>query len=114
MSYSKRVDATQAAIVAALRQTGATIVDLSRCGQGVPDLLCGRVMPCPFCQAHYPQAILLEVKTARGKLNTAQEEFHANWRGPLAIVRTIDDALATVGIADGRGAVLAALAREAR
>jgi deoxycytidylate deaminase len=110
MSYSKRVDATQAAIVAALRQTGATIVDLSRCGQGVPDLLWGRKAPCPFCQAHYSQAGLIEIKTAMGKLNKAQEEFHANWRGPLAVVRTIEEALEAVHVAgDTPRAVLAAL-----
>jgi lambda repressor-like predicted transcriptional regulator len=107
--YKARTDSTQAAIVAALRQTGATVVDLSRCGSGIPDLLVGRVMPCPFCQAYQPRAILLEVKTAHGKLNKLQEEFHASWRGPIYTVKTIEDALAALDIDPRMGAVLAAL-----
>jgi hypothetical protein len=110
MAYKKRTDSTQAAIVAALRQTGATIVDLSRCGSGVPDLLVGRVMPCPFCQAHTPRNVLIECKAGRGKLNKLQEAFHANWRGPIFVTRTVEDALEAIYVAgDHPRAVLAAL-----
>jgi hypothetical protein len=98
MRQRARTDSTQAAIVAALRQTGATVLDLSKVGQGCPDVLAARVMPCPFCGAHQPRNVLIECKAERGKLNTAQEEFHDNWRGPICTVKTIDEALAAIGV----------------
>jgi hypothetical protein len=109
MRQRARTDSTQAAIVAALRQAGATVHDTSKVGGGFPDIIAGRVMPCPFCQAHTPRNVLIECKAGRGKLNKLQEEFHASWRGPITVVKTVEEALVAVGLADGRDAVLAAL-----
>ena len=39
MAYARRVDATQAAIVDALRKTGWLVYDASRFGGGFPDLV---------------------------------------------------------------------------
>lgn len=98
MRQRARVDATQSAIVQALRQVGATVQDLSRVGGGCADLLVARPMPCPCCGAHYPRNVLLEVKTERGTLNALQVDFHATWRGPVFVVRNVDDALKAVGV----------------
>jgi hypothetical protein len=97
MRRAARTDSTQAAIVAALRRSYASVLDLSKVGiSGCPDLLAGRLALCPYCKAIIPRNVLLEVKTAKGKLNKAQEKFHAEWRGPIEVVRTIDEALEAV------------------
>ena len=90
----KKTDANQSAIVAVLREVGATVVDLSAVGRGVPDLLVG------FRGVSY----LLEVKNVKGKNRTTpdQDVFYAWWRGaPAIIVRTADEALSAIGATEG-------------
>lgn len=88
MRRAAKVDATQAPIVAALQRLGAEVINLSRVGAGVPDLLVslrGRLS-------------LIEVKTGRaGKLTPAQIDFHAAMARagtPVTVLRSIDDAIA--------------------
>ena len=91
---AKRTDANQSAIIAVLREVGATVVDLSAVGKGVPDLLVG----------HRGVTYLLEVKNVKGKNKTTpdQDIFYAWWRGgPVHIVRTADEALAAIGAIRG-------------
>ena len=91
---AKRTDANQSAIITILRQVGATVVDLSAVGKGVPDLLVG----------HRGVTYLLEVKNVKGKNKTTpdQDIFYAWWRGgPVHIVRTADEALAAIGAIRG-------------
>jgi len=90
----KKTDANQSAIIAVLREVGATVVDLSAVGKGVPDLLVG------FRGATY----LLEVKNVKGKNRTTpdQDVFYAWWRGAsVSIVRTADEALLAIGATEG-------------
>lgn len=85
----RRTDANQASIMAALRQVGATVVDLSAVGKGVPDLLVG------FRGRTY----LLEVKNkaGRNRLTADQDVFIAWWHGvPPVIVYNEDDALIAI------------------
>jgi hypothetical protein len=92
---AKRTDANQSAIIAVLREVGATVVDLSAVGKGVPDLLVG----------HRGVTYLLEVKNVKGKNRTTpdQDVFYAWWRGaPVTIVRTADDALIAIGATEGQ------------
>ncbi len=96
MAY--QTDATQAAIVAALRAAGCSVCHIaSATGQaGIPDLLVGRR------SVNY----LLEVKVRVGKrnprsasLSPGQVEWHRNWRGaPVWIVTTPEEALRAVGV----------------
>lgn len=85
----RRTDANQAEIVAALRKVGCYVMDLSHVGRGCPDLLVSD-----------RQKILhvMEIKTAKGKLNKRQQEWHAQWQGPCHVVRSVAEALAAVGI----------------
>jgi hypothetical protein len=85
---AKRTDANQADIIAALRQVGAKVVSLHEVGGGVPDLLV----------AFRGRNHLIEIKTTDGKLNKRQENWRANWPAPVAIARTIGDALTAIGI----------------
>lgn len=90
----RKTDANQSAITAVLREVGATVVDLSAVGKGVPDLLVG------YRGATY----LLEVKNVKGKNKTTpdQDVFYAWWRGaPVSIVRTADEALLAIGATEG-------------
>lgn len=67
----------------ALRQCGACVLDLSRVGQGCPDLLVG----------YRGVNILVEAKTAKGELTKCQHDFLQLWRGEWCIVRSVEDAL---------------------
>ena len=90
----RKTDANQSDIIATLREVGATVVDLSAVGKGVPDLLVG------FRGATY----LLEVKNVKGRNRTTpdQDVFYAWWRGaPVFIVRTADEALTAIGATEG-------------
>jgi len=91
MRRAAKVDANQGEIVAALRKIGATVQPLHAVGQGCPDLLVGwRGMTS-----------LLEVKdgakppSAR-KLTEDQEKWHANWRGQVAVVETVEQAIEAI------------------
>lgn len=87
--YAARVDRNHAAIVSALRACGASVVSLAREGEGCPDILVG----------HQRQSVLMEIKSAGGKLNDTQQEWHSRWRGgPLVTVWTVEDALRVIGV----------------
>ncbi len=85
--WAAKVDRNQVEIVSVLRQAGASVLVLSRVGQGCADLGIG------FRGFTY----FLEVKTDKGKLTPAEQEFMDTWRGHYAIVRTPDDALRAIG-----------------
>jgi len=90
----RRTDANQATIVAVLREVGASVVDLSAVGKGVPDLLVG----------YRGQTYLLEVKNkaGRNRITADQEVFYAWWRGvETVIVYNERDALTAIGITEG-------------
>ncbi len=92
MRRAAKVDSNQALIAAALRQAGCGVVSLAAVGSGVPDLL--------VHDPTYPfQTRLMEVKNLKGrgnKLTPAQQVFHANWRGSVVVVETVDQALAAI------------------
>ncbi len=88
-SYSPRAartDSTHQEILAALRQAGADVLDMSRLGGNAPDLLV----------AHKTVLYLLEIKSARGQLSRGQSDFAA--RFPVHVVRTPQEALAVIGV----------------
>jgi len=91
MRRAAKVDANQPDIVAALRKIGATVQPLHAVGQGCPDLLVGwRGMNT-----------VIEVKdgskppSAR-KLTPDQVEWHAEWRGQVTVVETVEQAIEAV------------------
>jgi hypothetical protein len=86
--WARRVDANQAEIVDVLRQLGASVLILSRVGQGCADLAVGL----------RGETFFLEVKTDKGKLTPAEKEFMDSWRGHYAIVRTPEEALKAIGL----------------
>lgn len=89
MNHGKR-DANQAEIVEALRKAGASVLDLADVGHGCPDLLVG--------YAGRDWLILMEIKTPTGKLTPDEVLFAQTWHGHVYVVRSIDEALAVIGI----------------
>ena len=88
MRWAAKVDANQAEIVQALRDAGASVLVLSRVGQGCADLAAGV----------RGETFFLEVKTDKGKLTPREQEFMEGWRGHYAIVRTPEEALKAIGL----------------
>lgn len=96
-------DRNTASVVSALRQAGAHVsyLDVEGGGgrAGLPDLL----VAAPRVGAR-----LLEVKRPKGRLSDAQRDWHARWLaagGPAVIVvRSVEEALAAIGLAPGREA----------
>ena len=82
-----KVDANQARIVAALRQTGVEVMSLAAVGNGCPDLIC--------CRGG--NLTMLEIKhEKRGRLTPHQKSFHQRW--PVAVVTNELEALRAVGV----------------
>ncbi len=82
-----KTDRNQGEIIAALRAVGASVRPLHMVGQGFPDLAVG------FRGGNY----FLEVKAGAGTLTPDELEFQFTWRGAVAIVRSVDEALSAIG-----------------
>lgn len=76
MRWAAATDANQAEIMRALRKVGLSVVDLSRVGQGVPDLLV----------SDGSQMWLVEVKIPGAKMNRRQKDWHLLWKGKPPII----------------------------
>lgn len=81
---ARRVDNCQAAIVAALRQAGASVLILN----STIDLAIG------FRGVNW----LADCKSPRGKPTAAQRRLEESWRGQFCYLRTVDEALALIGV----------------
>ena len=89
---SKRVDANQRDIVAALRKIGCSVFDTHEVGHGFPDIAVG------FCRAGRRRTVLMEIKDgnlppSRNKLTTDEKLFHFGYRGEATIVYSVEDAI---------------------
>ena len=88
-----RVDANQTAIVRSLRDAKATVQHLHAVGQGCPDILVG------YRGKNYLMEIKDGSKVPSARAMTApQIEWHNGWRGQVAVVTTVAEALAVLGI----------------
>lgn len=90
MRRAAKTDANHSEIVEALRKVGCQVKDTSGVGRGFPDLVVRLPGRCSLI-------VLMEVKTAKGKLTPDQEEFFALWPETLE-VRSVADALMAVGM----------------
>ena len=84
-----RRDSTHAAIRQALRDVGCSVHDCADLGRGFPDLVVG----------YHGRTYLLEAKSPKGKERPGQAAARLAWRGGAwEVVRSVDEALAVVGI----------------
>lgn len=93
MPRAAKVDTNQSKIVAVLRGVGASVQHLHTVGKGCPDLLVG------FRGVNY----LLECKNgslspSRRKLTPDQEQWHRSWRGQVAVVNSVEEAMKAIGV----------------
>jgi len=89
---AKRTDANQIEIVRALRQVGASVLILSAVGKGCPDIMAG----------YRGVNVLLELKDGTKPpsarvLTPDERAWHEQWRGQVATVTTVDEALVAIG-----------------
>ena len=85
---AKRVDANQPSIVEGLRQIGATVLHIHMVALNSPDIVVG----------HHGKNYLFEIKTSSGRVRPGQRDWHLAWRGQVAVIRSLEDALAVMGI----------------
>lgn len=88
MRRAAKVDENQTEIVEALRKAGRQVLISSQIGKGFPDIIVG----------YNGKNFLLEIKIEKGKLTPDQEKFFQAWRGQVAIVRTVEEALALTSL----------------
>ena len=86
MRRAARLDANHGEIKKIFERMGCDVLDTSKVGGGVPDLLI-RVRAVN-------RWLWVEIKTAKGKLKPSQVEFAQRW--PVIVARTVDDAVAAV------------------
>ncbi len=97
-----RIDTNQPEIVAAFRQLGFSLFHSHTLGQGFPDLVVARMLPCPRCDKDIPQTVLVEIKdgdkplSAR-KLTPDESRLHQLWRGRIVVVESMADVLRLAG-----------------
>jgi len=84
MTYPRRADTNQAAIVLELRKLGYSVQHLHTVGGGCPDIVVG----------HDGVNYLFEIKTRGGKLTQDEAIFFEVWRGQVNVIYSADDALA--------------------
>lgn len=108
---ANRKDRNHALIVQGLTSCGWSVLDLAQFGMSC-DLLVGAGggLAVPWPAAPWPWAqldgvsVLLEVKAdAKAPLTPAETTLLGEWRGPRAVVATLDDAVAAVSAVLGGG-----------
>ena len=88
MRKNAKVDANQKEIVKALRAAGATVTHTHAIGKGFPDICVG------LRGVNY----LMEIKDgskpkSAQALTNDEHNWHVCWRGQVAIIRSVDEAL---------------------
>lgn len=92
---ARRTDSNQSVIVKALREVGATVAPTHELGKGFPDIVVG------FRGINW----MIEIKDgnkppSKRKLTPDEVEWHALWRGQVAVVNSVDEALKLIGAID--------------
>ena len=93
MRYAARRDNNSSEMITALKLAGFGVVDYSRAGLGIPDLLVTRPLP----QGHI-FICWLEVKSDKGRLSPSQLPAQSIWepRGEWLLARNVAETLAAL------------------
>ena len=92
MRRAARVDDNQKEIISGLRCIGASVQPLHAVGSGCPDILVG----------YRGQTFAIEIKDGKKaasetRLTPDQERWHSEWKGHVAVAKSLDDALKIIG-----------------
>lgn len=82
MRRAAKKDTTHNSIGDHLRSLGWSVLDLSCCGNGIPDMAVGRK----------GFAALVEAKTGRAKLTTKEQAVKDRFDGPFIVANSPEDA----------------------
>jgi rhamnose utilization protein RhaD (predicted bifunctional aldolase and dehydrogenase) len=90
--YKKRTDANQAQIIHTFIALGATVLNLSRVGEGCPDILIG----------YKKHSVLCEIKrNDKAPYTESQVKFMQNWRGgAISRIDSVDAAIRLIKMLD--------------
>jgi len=88
-----RSDQNQLEIIAALRKAGASVQVLSAVAKGMPDIAAGYAGQNWFLEVKNPSK-----PKADQKLTPDQIKWHAEWKGQVAVVYSVADALRVIGV----------------
>lgn len=90
--YKKRVDENQNQIIHTFIALGASVLNLSRVGQGCPDLLIG----------YKNKSVLVEIKKdSKAVFTEPQLKFMQNWRGgAVCRIDSVDAAIRLIKMLD--------------
>lgn len=96
MRLKGRTDANQEALVKLWRKMGVSVWITSNVGGGGPDCVLGLLNG-----SGHKVNVMIEIKDgqkipSKKKLTVAEEEFHANWRGDIRIIKSVDEAVSLV------------------
>ena len=88
MRRAAKVDDNQSEIVATLRYVGCSVTSLASLGRGCPDIVVG----------YNGVNFLFEIKDgkkcpSRRKLTPEEKKWHESWKGQVAVVESVEDAL---------------------
>lgn len=91
MKRAARIDSNQTEIVEGLRKCGYSVAITSAVGNGFVDIIVGRP----------GSNILMEIKDpsqkpSKRRLTSDQVKFHTEWKGPIAVIETLEEALAVM------------------
>ena len=90
--YKKRVDENQSQIIHTFIALGASVLNLSRVGEGCPDILIG----------YRKHSILCEIKKdSKAAYTESQIKFMQNWRGgAVSRIDSVDVAIRLIKMLD--------------
>ena len=90
--YKKRVDENQKQIIHTFIALGASVLNLSRVGEGCPDILIG----------YKNVSCLVEIKrNEQSRYTDSQVKFMQNWRGgPVSRIDSVDAAIRLIKMLD--------------
>ena len=90
--YAKRVDENQNQIIHTFIALGASVLNLSRVGQGCPDILLG----------YRKHSVLCEIKRdGKAAYTESQVKFMQNWRGgAVSRIDSVDAAIRLIKMLD--------------
>jgi len=90
--YKKRVDENQKQIIHTFIALGASVLNLSRVGEGCPDILVG----------YKKHSVLCEIKRdSKAAYTESQIKFMQKWRGgPVSRIDSVDAAIRLIKMLD--------------
>lgn len=96
MRYKLKKDKTHTGIARELQAHGFSVLDLSRVGEGCPDMLIYKHGTAVLLEAKTPELSKVTgtpLQAAVGVLRQSQIDFASQWRGPIIVAYSASEAM---------------------